>query len=259
LDRAAIRVATLNLRNTSDRWKKRAPLLLDQLAELRPDVIALQEVRVPADQARWIVDRVNARLDDGGGPYAFFQTNKAGLQGKFEGIAIMSRLPFEEQEWLDLHGGGRVAQRARLRLPGGGPLDVYNTHLHHERDAGELRLAQAQRILDWMAEHPEAPRVLAGDFNALRGEPPIALISNGLRSAYAAVHGREPERTVPTPLSAEWGTADPHVIDYIFVGDGIEVGNAWLTFDRIDPADPRLCASDHYGLAADISIVAASA
>ena len=250
---AAIRVGTLNLRNTSDRWKERAPLLIDQLVALRPDVIGLQEVRVPANQARWIVEHVNTRLGDAHPPYNCYQTNKTGLAGLIEGIAIMSRLPLLDQAWLALGGASRVAQRVRVELPSGATLDFYNTHLHHEADAEALRTEQAKRLLEWLDERAGAPQVLVGDFNAQPFAPPVQLVTERLRSAYAAVHGREPERTAPTPLSKQWGGSG-HVIDYIFVNEPIDVRDAWVTFDKVEATDPRLCASDHYGLAAEIAL-----
>ena len=249
----SLRIATLNLRNTSDRWEERAPLLIDQFVALAPDVIGLQEVRVPADQGRWIVDQVNQRLAPERRYEHYFQTNKTGLQGRWEGIAIVSRLPIIAEDRLDLQGGHRVAQRVRVELDGA-TLDVYNTHLHHEADAHELREAQARLILDWMEPESYLPQVLVGDMNAKPWEPATKLLRSRLRSAYEAVHGREPERTSPAPLSEHWDAVEGHVIDYIFVNELIEVLDARVTFDRVDPHDARLSASDHYGLAADISV-----
>lgn len=245
-------MATLNLRNTSDRWKERAPLLMEQLIELRPDVIGLQEIRVPADQGHWIVERANERLREGD-EYRLFQTNKTGLSGMTEGIGIMTCLPMDAEESLDLQGGSRVAQRAHLALPSGGGLWFYNTHLHHERDAHDLRESQARLILEWMTAHGRAPQVLVGDMNAQPDSPAIRLLRTRLRSAYDVVHGREPDQTSPAPLSEHWGKRS-QVIDYIFVNEHVAVHDARLTFDRTDPADPRLSASDHYGLAAEISV-----
>ncbi len=250
---ATVRVGTLNLRNTSDRWKERAPLLIEQLVALRPDVIGLQEVRVPAKQARWIVDQVNDRIEDDEPTYRFYQTDKTGLAGRLEGIAVMSRLPILEKDWLDLGGGSRVAQRVRVALPSGVAFDFYNTHLHHSRDADELRLEQAACILGWLDEHASGPQVVVGDFNAQPSAPPVQFMTERLRSAHAAVHGREPDRTAPTPLSDQWGEPG-HVIDYIFVNELIDVRESWVTFDKVAAADERICASDHYGLAADIAV-----
>ena len=44
------------------------------------------------------------------------------------------------------------------------------------------------------------------------------------------------------------------MIDYIFVNELVDVQEAWVTFDKVDDGDERLCASDHYGLAAKIAL-----
>ena len=58
---------------------------------------------------------------------------------------------------------------------------------------------------------------------------------------------------MPTPLRTT-GAGPGAVIDYIFVNRLIEVHDAWVSFDRLDPQDTRLCASDHFGLAARVSL-----
>lgn len=249
-----IRVATLNLRNASDRWLERAPLLLDQFVELAPDVIGVQEIHVPTRQGEWITRKVNQRMPAGSRPYVLHQANKTGPQGGREGIGIITRLETVEVDSIDLHGGHRVAMRVRLRA-GHVTFDFYNTHLHHEAHAAEMRLAQAMRILAWIAAHDDVPSIFAGDLNATPEMPPVTAVRAHLRSAYALVHGREPEGTVPAPLNAEWGVRPPKTIDYVFVDDRVRVHDARVVFDRVDPADPRLSASDHYGLAADVSFV----
>lgn len=250
---ASIRVGTLNLRHNADRWKERAPLLVEQLVTLELDTVGLQEVHVPSDQGAWIVAQVNARIGPESTPYSLYQTNKTGLQGWREGIAIMTRLPVVEEEWLDLRGGARVAQRVRLRLPFDATLDFYNTHLHHEHDATELRREQALRLVDWLLERSSVPQVLVGDLNAQPSDEPVRLIAERLRSAYREIHGREPERTAPTPLREGSESVSGHVIDYIFVNDAVEVHEARVTFDEAHAADARLYASDHYGIMARVS------
>jgi endonuclease/exonuclease/phosphatase family metal-dependent hydrolase len=249
----SICVGTINLRHNADRWKERAPLLIEQLLTLDLDAIGMQEVHVPSDQGARIVAQVNARIGRGTTPYSLYQTNKTGLQGWREGIAVMTRLPVVEREWLDLRGGARVAQRVRLRLPLDATLDFYNTHLHHEHDAAELRREQALRLIDWLAKRSSVPQVLVGDLNAQPSDEPVRLIAEHLWSAYLAVHGREPDRTAPTPLREGWESVGGHVIDYIFVNDAVEVHEARVTFDKAPAADPRLYASDHYGLMAKVS------
>ena len=41
-----LRVGTLNLRNTSDRWPERRPLLFEQLSALAPDLLGSGCVRL---------------------------------------------------------------------------------------------------------------------------------------------------------------------------------------------------------------------
>jgi endonuclease/exonuclease/phosphatase family metal-dependent hydrolase len=248
-----VRVATLNLRNASDRWLERAPLLLDQFAELSPDVIGVQEIHVPTRQGEWIVRKVNERMARGGAPYVLHQSNKTGLQAHREGIGIITRLETIAVDSIDLRGGHRVAQRARLRADDGTEFDFYNTHLHHTAEAADLRLAQAERILTWIATHDDVPSIFVGDLNATPDAPPVTSVAGRMRSAYALVHGGEPDGTVPAPLNSEWGVRAPKTIDYIFVDDLVTVHDARVVFDRVAPADERLSASDHYGLVADIS------
>ena len=246
-----ISVATLNCRNRSDRWPQRRHLLLEQLARLQPDVIGLQELRRWPNQGGWITRRLNEASP--GSHYRIHPAHKTGVFGVWEGIAILTRLPIVGTEWLDLDGDHRVACFARVDLPDGGVLDAYCTHLPARARNEELRTAQAGRILDWMDARPGTPKVLVGDLNAQPHSPTVAALRERLRSAYAVVHGREPEATTPTPLRGPPSRAGV-VIDYLFVNELVEVLDASVTFDRSHQEDARLFASDHYGLAATIAV-----
>lgn len=244
-------VGTLNVRNTADRWRSRRVLLLRQLAALQPALLGLQELRRFPDQAGWIARQASVGTGGGRAPFTVHRTYKTGLLQFWEGIALMTRLPVVERDSLDLRGQHRVANFVRVRLPDGSILDAYNTHLAFHDE--ELRTAQGTRILEWMAQRPGTAQVLMGDMNARPHTPTIALLTQGLRSAHMVVHGAEPERTVGTPLR---GThlGPGAVLDYVFVNERVEVHEAWVSFDEVDPADPHLTASDHYGVAALISV-----
>ena len=253
-----MRVATLNLRNTADRWPARRALLVRQLVALRPEVIALQELRMVPDQARWIAGEV-VRQSAGRLVYRCLRRPKTGAAGLWEGIGVLSRLPVVSSAWLDLGTDARVAQRVTVRTGDGASLDVYNAHLGLGGEA--LRSGQARRLLDWMDVRRRGPAVLMGDLNARPGSPTIELLSGRLRSAHVAVHGCEPPRTVPTPLRAGAAGAGS-VLDYVFVNDLVEVTDARLAFDEVEAPPPRsqgrpgpLCASDHYGLVAEVTPV----
>ena len=247
-----MRIATLNVRNTADRWPERRHLLVSQLVELAPDVLAVQEVRIIPDQAAWIA-RAAERESGGRLRYRGHRRPKTGRLGLWEGIAVLSQVPVVATAWLDLGVDSRVAQRVTVRAlhsaqgaaraQGGDLLDVYNAHFGGKGE--EVRSAQARRILDWMDARRPLPAVLLGDLNARPGSPTIELLSSRLRSAHVVVHGREPDHTVPTPLRVRGAYS---VLDYIFVNDLVDVEDARVTFDRVDPSDPTLAASDHFGL-----------
>ena len=249
-------MATLNLRNTADRWRARRELLVRQLVALAPEVIAVQEVRMWPDQARWITAEVEL-VTGGRLRYASHRRPKTGAAGLWEGIGVLSRVSVVSTAWLDLAADSRVAQRVTVRSAEG-TLDVYNAHLGLGGEA--LRSAQAQRLLDWMDRRRRGPAVLMGDLNARPGSPTIELLSGRLRSAHVVVHGGEPPRTVPTPLRVDAGAGS--VLDYVFVNDLVEVADARVAFDEVEwastplpgPLGP-LCASDHYGLVADLALV----
>lgn len=249
----AIVVATLNVRNRADRWRDRGPLLTDQLADLRPDVIGLQEIRRPLGQGEWIRREVNRRLPPGATRYKMVYSWKTGLRRFWEGLAVMTHLPILDEDQLDLAGGSRVAQRVRVGLPKGGQLAFYNTHLHHLPEDDALRRAQARRVVAWMDDDSAARRVLVGDFNSEPDSSVVRFVSEHFSSAYRVANGAEPELTSPTPLNRT-DASRLATIDYIFVDQRLTVHAAWLTFTRADERDDRLYASDHYGIASRISV-----
>lgn len=247
-----LRVGTLNLRNTSDRWRQRWPLMRDQLIGLQPDVLGLQELRRPSLQPSMIVRGLNRARDPRSSSFRLYPVYKTGLRQFWEGIAILTRAPVVSRDWLDLGSGNRVAQRVTVRVLGERELDVYNTHLDHAAGNDDVRLTQAERLLAWISGRDGRAAVLVGDFNSQPDDPAIAAIGARFTSAYAATHGTEPQLTVPTVLSRTWGKEEK-VLDYIFVNDHVQVHDAWITFDDVDE-DRRLAASDHFGIAATISL-----
>ncbi len=241
-----IRVGTLNCRNTADRWRARAPLLVRQLVALEPDVIGLQELRRFPSQAR----SIRKRALSGGLLFDQYRSSKTGLYALWEGIAVLSRLPVLDRSKLTLAGENRVAQRVTVAAAGG-HLDFYNTHLAAEGE--EVRTRQVHQLLEWMGERSSLPQVLVGDFNARPSAPSIQLLAGRLRSAHVVAHGREPDKTVPTPLRVG-ASGRGSTLDYVFVNALVDVHDAWRTFEEADPADEHLVASDHYGLAATVSV-----
>ncbi len=248
----AVRVATLNLFNKSGRWAERMPLVVDQMVALSPDVIGLQEVDLTIDQGMALCRLVNAHLADEP-HYRIYHVTRPGVAAHFLAQAVMTRLPLEAHEGLDLLSYEGVAQRLRLRLAGGELLDFYNNHLHFPPEATQERLAQADKMLAWSETWSGADATcIVGDFNAYAGEPTLDLMKADFVSAYESVHGHEPEKTWPTPVNTY--DPSPHgCLDYVFVKDAA-VTDASLAFDTPSKMDKDLFPSDHIGVIALLEV-----
>lgn len=245
-----LRVATLNCRNTADNWPARRPLLAEQVRAALPDIIGLQELRRFPSQGKWIRDHVK---DPAAGAYSLDTAWKGGWwKWAYEGVGVLSLFPVTARARLRL-GYDRVALRTTHRLPSGRELDFYTTHLHHPPAATVVRQRQAMRLLAWISERRDVPHILVGDLNANPGSKEIGMLSKAMRSAYTAVHGREPDRTFPAPSSLAWHDAGS-CLDYIFISEHFAVLDARVAFDQVSPTNDRLSPSDHYGLVAELEL-----
>jgi len=261
-----VTVATLNLRKGEARWGERAPLLIEQLVALRPDIIGFQEIDLRIDQGNWICQRFGDLVDEPHSPQ--IDQSEPGLymhhvanprdRVSLEALGIMTNLPLSAHEGFDYVFRNPVAHRVRVEVAGR-PLDFYNTHFHHEQDAtgNEVRPEQAEKLVRWMDSHGWAtPKILVGDLNSPPDTRPIHIIEEHLHSPFRTLHGREPPATIPTPLIPpdEWPADWPKgvTVDYIFVSTAVRVLDARLVFDAPDPLDAALYPSDHFGLAAVI-------
>ncbi len=251
---AQVKLATLNLFNRMGQWGARAPLVVDQLEELAPDVIGLQEVDLVLDQGMWLSRQINKRMAQQP-HYRIKHATNPDTRASYHSIATMSRIGFGEHEILDLMTFERVAQRFAFRC-GDQPFVFVNTHLHHPPEAKAERVAQLEYLLAWLGRDARRlPTVIAGDFNSYAEppEPAVALMKSRFRSAYEAAHGREPEKTWTTPVNTY--DDSPHgTLDYIFVSEEFRVADAGLAFDKPSPLDPNMYPSDHLGLYAVLEL-----
>lgn len=243
-----MKILTFNLRHNNDYWEQRKPLCIDLINELQPDIIGFQEVWMSIQQANLILDVVD------GEPYQILVTPKQAHHG-VEGIAIATRLPAREFESLDLPGGERVAQRVMVDVDGQ-HVCFANTHLHHrpEEDESE-RLPQMQAILTWL-DGVDAPTILTGDMNTIPSRETIQITKPKFASAYEQVHGKEPDFTFPAPVAEDRYPDHRVMIDYILITpDTLRATSAYLVGDKAHGTNPKLSASDHMGILADIEIL----
>jgi len=258
-----VKVVTFNIFSDLSRWAARRDWLAQELEAQAADVIALQEVVLPENNAAWLADRL-------GMPYVFL-TPKTGRAAGREGIALLSRLPFEEQAWLDLLTQDRVAQYAAI-YAGGRRWLVANGHFYWQPGESVEREAQVRRLIDWLSEAgAQSPVVVCGDFNGTPETAAIRLMRQHYASAYAAVQGSEPDYTTPTPLPrsrvgllktafhylftvrlSDFRLGWRGTLDYIFVNQHVRVAACQVVLNRPAPGDPSIYPSDHFGLAADL-------
>lgn len=261
-----LKIVTLNILTDLSRWHERRSLLTQGLADLSPDLIALQEVRLPFNPAGWLADQL--------GYTHRLISPKSGWSASHEALALISRLPLEETQVLDLGGQDRIAQHASLKI-GAHTIAIANCHLYWQPGESPARLRQVERMLDWLQNLPGAPPcVVCGDFNATPKTQAIHRMRQQLRSAHVAVHGVEPEYTCPTPLQrSPWAIARTMlgffllirprhlnlrwrgVLDYIFVDPRFRVLDCRVVLDRPSSENPRIYPSDHFGLYAEIEIL----
>jgi endonuclease/exonuclease/phosphatase family metal-dependent hydrolase len=240
-----IRVATINILVDLSLWHERKGLLASGLAVLAPDLIALQEIHIPEKNALWLARQT-------GHEHIFIQP-KLGKESHQEGIAILSRLPFENQEWLDLEGQERVAQRTTVQI-GGKYVEFYNTHFSCGEDY-LFQLAQVERLLNWARDnHQNTAQIICGDFNATPESAPIKRMEKKYQSAFQAVHSTEPEYTFPTGLPTIWKKESDWIgtIDYIFVNQNIQTMACQIILNTPATTNNSLFPSDHFGLMADL-------
>lgn len=158
---AALRVATWNINSL----RLRLPLLPRLIAALQPDVICLQETKVPDPL---FPAAAPAEL---GYPFAVWR----GMKG-YNGVAILSRIPLRARDGLAPDWCGKADCRhiaATLDLPGG-PLELHNFYVPAggdvpDRDSNPKfahKLDFVAEATAWFAGRTGLARtVLAGDLN----------------------------------------------------------------------------------------------
>ncbi|MCA9556950.1 MAG: endonuclease/exonuclease/phosphatase family protein, partial [Myxococcales bacterium] len=231
-----------------DDWARRLPLLVDALAEVDPDLLALQEVcRAPDDSEDALPALLDALAARTGRVYAHHrrETHLAWDTWQ-EGVALVSAF-----DVLDRADAGLPAERLpraavalRVQTPLG-PAVAAVTHLAAEADQAAQRVQQAEAavaVLDGLAQ-PGDLRVLMGDFNEVPGGDAVAAtLAAGFTDAWSAVQGAAPGPTFPSDAPARR-------IDYVFVDAPAEVLEAERFLDvEVDGVRP----SDHLGVRAGL-------
>jgi len=246
-----IKVLTLNLRFTADRWQERFPMIVDLIHAEQPDFVGLQEVALKVQQAHLIQGALNYLNPSN--PYKLRVANDT-FEPAILANAILSRYPIDKHERICLPLNFRIAQRITVGIDET-TLIIANTHLHHKPYRDEtIRLPQMQAVVDWLNQNETYTTILMGDFNARPDTETVAYANRYFQSAYATAHGCEPEKTFPTPLINK--DYKPRAIDYIFYHNRhLQVKQAKLVANQPHPSDTTLYPSDHFGICAEFDLV----
>jgi endonuclease/exonuclease/phosphatase family metal-dependent hydrolase len=268
-DAAPLRVMTLNLLSPDHAdWERRREVLRAGLAELRPDLIALQET-VWGNGYDQAADLLGA---------GYHIARHSGRSADGVGAALASRRPLGAVREVDLHVTDRVtlpwsaAVVAEVEASPVGPLLFVHHKPTYEVGHGlerELQAVRAARFVEEQLGGRDRHVVLAGDFDdtpdsaSLRfwtGKQALHGTSVAYRDAWSAVHPDEPGHTFtpadPLVPAGEMSLELGRRIDYILVRCGIhgptlDVADCRRAFDR--PV-AGVWASDHFGVVADLSL-----
>ena len=235
-----VRIATYNVHKCRGLDRKTSPArIADVIAELKADVIALQEVldvrgrRSEFDQAR----QITSRLRD----YALCFGENRPLYGGAYGNMTLSRWPIQRCQNYDIswrHRERRGCLRSDIVLAGGAVLHVFNVHLG---TSFLERRAQARSLLSDELLHSDehsGPRVVVGDFNEW---------TRGLASR---LMGRTFKTISPRSFS-RYGRTYPGItpvlhLDHFYYDPILSLRNFHLYRNR-----RTLIASDHLPMVAD--------
>jgi endonuclease/exonuclease/phosphatase family metal-dependent hydrolase len=215
----AIRVLTLNCWNVTEPFAPRMALVRAELARLRPDLLALQEIvirRDGLDQAAMILDGLGYESAFG----AAYRWDETGVlpsgagRGDAFGNVVASRWPIRRHEVEPLPDGGtgeyRSAIGALVETPAG-VVPFVSTHLNWRYDHGVVRERQVVALAAFvhrLARDVGFPPIVGGDLNAEPDSTEIRFLS-GLASlegrsvyfqdAWRVAHPRDPRVHVGQP------------------------------------------------------------
>jgi endonuclease/exonuclease/phosphatase family metal-dependent hydrolase len=159
---------------------ERLERLPDKIAELKPDVVMLQEVWSEADSAS-----LERSLRDRGLGYVFRAASSAPFSYDSSGMIIASRYPITNStrhsfsvgrfphtpyhlDWIGKKGALDVHIETPL-----GPVRFVDTHFQASYETGSyesVRISQSLELASWLTDE-SLPLVVGGDFNARADSP----------------------------------------------------------------------------------------
>jgi endonuclease/exonuclease/phosphatase family metal-dependent hydrolase len=232
-----VRIVTYNIHRCRGLDRRTKPQrIIDVLAAIEPDIVALQEVIGPSATGMGHAEMIGAGLGMG-----WVMAPARELRQHQFGNVVLSKHPIREQSHHDLSWKTcepRNSQRVGIDL-GAGILQVFNVHLG---TALLERRYQATRLASWVHDKrvPE-PKIVLGDFNEWSRGIVEDVLARRLQSIDLYPHLKR-RRTYP-------GIFPMLHLDHIYYEGNIEVRHISLPRNRL-----AMVASDHLPLVADIRV-----
>ncbi|MEH6422104.1 endonuclease/exonuclease/phosphatase family protein [Pseudomonas sp. CGJS7] len=239
-----VNVLTLNLWHDKGDWPKRRALIVEQIERLQPDLIALQEVL----QRPGLRNQAEDIAEATGYQARFVSVDPPQAERRY-GNAILYKPPASAQQTKNLEplSDYRTAAHASKIFDAmHAGVDFYATHLHNERDGGDIRRRQIASLLEFIdATQNNGGVIVAGDFNSDADSPELNALRARYRDAFAQFQPKlaaDPKRA--TTLNPAYLPAQR--IDHVFYDPKrFDVLDARIVLNQ---ARDGVWASDHFGL-----------
>jgi endonuclease/exonuclease/phosphatase family metal-dependent hydrolase len=239
-------VLSYNIWHDQRDWPARKAMMIEEIKRLNPDVIGLQEVL----QRETLPNQAETLAKELGYVYTFSTTDPPENAHRY-GNAILTRHKMLSSDMQLLRPLDDYRTVAHMRIDvDGRVVDVYNTHLHHTGEGGEIRREQIKDLLSFIESTRKGTAVIVtGDFNASPDWPEVQLMTPEFVDTFA--------QSVENPLSEEHATLNHHVghskrrIDYVWQHRGsldqFRAVRSEIVLDEPD-ASGEVWASDHWGV-----------
>lgn len=244
-------ILTASARHSVHGWERRKDRVVETIRSFQPDLLGLQECRQ---------DEQAAYLQKNLPEYAWLGAPRG---GESESALEMAPLLYRREAFALLDAGHlwlsrtpevsgslswgaslpRTLTWAKLKpLQGGRTLLFANTHFDHEN--ARARLESARQVRHFLVKFAgECSLALAGDFNALKGEPPYRHLT--VPGAGKAPLLKDACPDCPGTFHAFEALDPPLAIDWILVSGDVQVLEALVLQDS-----GGAFASDHAALGA---------
>ncbi len=264
-----MRVLQLNIWARYGPYQEREPRLKRLFSELRPDLIAMEEV----DASETFESQAHELLDELG--YHVAWEGRSDEQGGAPGLALASRHPILDRQ---LHQLGRDGWALAARIGLGQEALWFCTAvtmswtLGHEAER-EGKVVELDRWLCELAAKDSIPPVIAGDFDATPDTSSIRFLTGlqgleGRSTFWADAFAQAGDGSPGYTFTSDSPYVQPFMeavfaqpvhnrrIDYVFVGSPIRwkprlvVTSARVVGEYTDGGAP----SDHYGVLAELEL-----